>query len=66
MLFVFAYVDIFGFWRADVMDGALVITRFSPAQASRSTSLFLCLHYDLHPDPKPHGHRLALRPSKDE
>jgi hypothetical protein len=23
MLFVFAYVDIFGFWRADVIDGAL-------------------------------------------
>ena len=22
MLFVFAYVDIFGFWRADVIDGA--------------------------------------------
>ncbi len=24
MLFVFAYVDIFGFWRADVINGALV------------------------------------------
>jgi len=24
MLFVFAYVDIFGFWRADVVNGALV------------------------------------------
>ena len=23
MLFVFAYVDIFGFWRADVINGAL-------------------------------------------
>lgn len=24
MLFVFAYIDIFGFWRADVINGALV------------------------------------------
>jgi hypothetical protein len=24
MLFVFAYVDIFGFWRADIINGALV------------------------------------------
>jgi len=24
MLFVFAYVDIFGFWRADVINGALL------------------------------------------
>ena len=24
MLFVFAYVDVFGFWRADVINGALV------------------------------------------
>ncbi len=24
MLFIFAYVDIFGFWRADVINGALV------------------------------------------
>ena len=24
MLFVFAYVDIFGFWRADAIDGALL------------------------------------------
>jgi Family of unknown function (DUF6326) len=26
MLFVFAYVDIFGFWRADVIEGALAGT----------------------------------------
>ena len=26
MLFVFAYVDIFGFWRADVVNGALMGT----------------------------------------
>ena len=24
IIFVFAYVDIFGFWRADVINGALV------------------------------------------
>ena len=35
MLFVFAYVDIFGFWRADVINGAL--TAMSPARGSRST-----------------------------
>lgn len=35
MLFVFAYVDIFGFWRADVINGAL--EGKVPAGGSRST-----------------------------
>ena len=34
-LFVFAYVDIFGFWRAEVIQGALAGK--VPARASRST-----------------------------
>ena len=39
MLFVFAYVDIFGLWRADVINGALAGK--VPAQALRSTRRFL-------------------------
>lgn len=38
MLFVFAFVDIFGFWRADVINGAL--DKRSRVRASRSTSRF--------------------------
>ena len=36
MLFVFAYVDIFGFWRTDVINGALGTRRLRRWPASGS------------------------------
>jgi hypothetical protein len=63
MLFVFAYVDIFGFWRADVINGT---RRQSPRPRLRDQRAISCLRDNLHPDPKPHGYRLAARPSTDE
>jgi len=39
MLFVFAYVDIFGFWRADVINGHSPARFLAPA--SRSANDFL-------------------------
>jgi hypothetical protein len=41
MLFVFAYVDIFGFWRADVLEGALA--REAPDLGFRIDQTFLTL-----------------------
>ncbi len=41
MLFVFAYVDIFGFWRADVIQGAL--DRKVPVVGFAITQTFLVL-----------------------
>lgn len=41
MLFVFAYVDIFGFWRADVIEGALA--REVPGPGFEIGQVFLAL-----------------------
>lgn len=41
MLFVFAYVDIFGFWRADVINGAL--NGIVPGAGLRIDQTFLAL-----------------------
>lgn len=41
MLFAFAYVDIFGFWRADVLQGALAGT--VPGLGTRIDQAFLTL-----------------------
>lgn len=49
MLFVFAYVDIFGFWRADVINGALAGTVPGPGFEINQTYLFLTTLYILIP-----------------
>jgi len=49
MLFVFAYVDIFGFWRADVINGALVGTASGPGFEINQTFLVLTTIYILIP-----------------
>jgi len=49
MLFVFAYVDIFGFWRADVINGALVGTVSGPGFEINQASLVLTTIYILIP-----------------
>ena len=49
MLFVFAYVDIFGFWRADVINGALEGTVPGPGFEIGQTFLALTTLYILIP-----------------
>jgi hypothetical protein len=49
MLFVFAYVDIFGFWRADVLNGALAGKVPGPGFAVDQTFLTLASVYILVP-----------------
>ena len=49
MLFVFAYVDIFGFFRADVLNGALVGTVPGPGFEIDQTFLVLTTVYILIP-----------------
>lgn len=49
MLFVFAYVDIFGFWRADVLNGALAGTVPGPGFEINQTFLVLTTVYILIP-----------------
>ena len=49
MLFVFAYVDIFGFWRADVIDGALAGEVPGPGFEINQTFLVLTTVYILIP-----------------
>lgn len=49
MLFVFAYVDIFGFWRADVIRGALTGEVPGPGFGIDQTFLVLCTIYILIP-----------------
>ena len=49
MLFVFAYVDIFGFWRADVINGALVGKVPDTGFAINQTFLVLTTIYILIP-----------------
>ena len=48
-LFVFAYVDIFGFWRADVINGALTGKVPGPGFAIDQTYLVLTTIYILVP-----------------
>ena len=64
MLFVFAYVDIFGFWRADVINGALAGK--VPGAGFEIDQTFLTLTTAVHPDPEPDGHRLPARPRADQ
>lgn len=49
MLFVFAYVDIFGFWRADVINGALAGKVPGPGFAINQTFLVFTTIYILVP-----------------
>jgi Family of unknown function (DUF6326) len=49
MLFVFAYVDIFGFWRADVIEGALAARVPGAGFAIDQTFLTLTTAYILVP-----------------
>jgi Family of unknown function (DUF6326) len=49
MLFVFAYVDIFGFWRADVINGALTKKVPGPGFAINQTFLALTTMYIIIP-----------------
>ena len=49
MLFVFAYVDIFGFWRADVINGALAGKVPGPGFEINQTFLVLTTAYILIP-----------------
>jgi hypothetical protein len=49
MLFVFAYVDIFGFWRADVINGALAGKVPGPGFEINQTFLVLTTVYILIP-----------------
>ena len=49
MLFVFAYVDIFGFWRADVINGALAGTVPGPGYEINQAFLVLTTIYILIP-----------------
>lgn len=49
MLFVFAYVDIFGFWRADVIRGALTGEVPGPGFGIDQAFLVLCTIYILIP-----------------
>ena len=49
MLFVFAYVDIFGFWRADVINGALVGKVSGPGFEINQAFLVLTTIYILIP-----------------
>lgn len=49
MLFVFAYVDIFGFWRADVINGALARKVPEAGYAINQTFLVLTTIYVLVP-----------------
>jgi hypothetical protein len=55
MLFVFAYVDIFGFWRSDVIKGAA--GQEGPGAGVRDRSAIPAADYDLHPDPSADNHR---------
>ena len=56
MLFVFAYVDIFGFWRTDVINGAL--ERQGPRSGIRHQPDLLNPHDALHPHSEPDGQLL--------
>lgn len=49
MLFVFAYVDIFGFWRADIINGALAFEVPNTGFAINQTFLTLTTLYILVP-----------------
>jgi hypothetical protein len=73
VLFVFAYVDIFGFFRADVLkaalDGKAGTTDFTVDQTWRRLQDqpdLSGVDHGLRVDPQPDGHRLAHRPSENQ
>lgn len=63
-LFVFAYVDIFAFWRVDTIKGRA--RREGPRRRLRNRPDVPGPDHPLHPDPEPHGRGIASSPRHRE